>query len=53
MKNALKGLRRLVLVLVVDAAFWLLVYWALKTVQSLTMAVRLAVRIVVLWALYA
>lgn len=53
MKNALKGLRRLALVLVVDAAFWLLVYWALKTVQSSTMAVRLAVRLVVLWALYA
>lgn len=49
MKNALKGLRRLVLVLVVDAAFWLLVYWALKAAQSLEMAALIAV----LWLLYA
>lgn len=53
MKKALERLLWIVLVLTVDAAFWLLVYWALKTVQSLTMAVRLAVRLVVLWALYA
>lgn len=49
MKNALERLLRLVLVLTVDVAFWLLLYWALKAAQSLAMAALIAV----LWLLYA
>ena len=49
MKNALERLLWLVLVLTVDAAFWLLLYWALKAAQSLAMAALIAV----LWLLYA
>lgn len=49
MKNALERLLWLVLVLTVDAAFWLLLYWALKAAQSLAMAALIAA----LWLLYA
>lgn len=49
MKNALERLLWIVLVLTVDAAFWLLPYWALKAAQSLAMATLIAA----LWLLYA
>lgn len=49
MKRTLKKLLGLVLVLTVDAAFWLLLYWALKAAQSLAMAALIAA----LWLLYA
>lgn len=43
MKNAQERLLRLVLVLTVDAAFWLLMYWAMKKVHSLAFVVLIAV----------
>lgn len=43
MKKALERLLWLVLVLTVDTAFWLLLYWALKTARSLAMVALIAV----------
>lgn len=43
MKRTLEKLLGLVLVMAVDVAFWLLMYWAMKKVHSLAFVVLIAV----------